>query len=126
MARNEDDAERLLSLLEPQADATLPAGWLSGKPSDMAIGPPVVEYRTAQRGNRVLKIMTDESRKLVRGAATKWPVLDRNSPLAEEIWAQHAVSCMEMQRGLVPPKIINTAQPAGDGGMTSHILVVRR
>jgi hypothetical protein len=130
MAQNDDDAERLLSLLiEGDTASDLEPGWKYNRPMSMLITAPVVEYQTVQRGNKVVKVLTPESRKLLKAYdSMRWPVLDTRDPeLASSIWQQHAVACMEYQRGLVPAKSAAPAEPTNDGGMTSRpIRIIRR
>jgi hypothetical protein len=94
MAQDNEQSERLLNLLEPQQDASLPPGWVHGRLADMAIGPPVADMKAVRKGNRIISVPTPESVKLARAAATiRWPVLDLRSPEeAERIWSQHALA----------------------------------
>src|SRR5690348_7992670 len=91
MAHDEqNDDERLLNLLEPQADASLPPGCVWDHPF-WAV--PVVEYRTAKRGNRLMKVMTDESRKRVLAwSSIKWTRFKHNDPDAIDAWQANALA----------------------------------
>ena len=111
---NENDDERLLNLLEPQADATLPPGYRWGRLADAGIGPPVAELRTVRRGNRIVTIPTAESLRIARAWETiRWPILDRSSPLAVDIWQEHAAQCLERQRELSTPSQNAEVKQAG-------------
>jgi hypothetical protein len=131
MQNDQDDAERLLSLLEPDAagDTSLPPCYRWGKLSDMAVAGPVPEMKSAKRGNRIVSVPTFESVKTARAAATiRWPILDRNHPEgAEQIWQAHAVECMERQRELAAKPSVTMAKPAGDDSLSSRpIRIIRR
>jgi hypothetical protein len=115
-----NELDSLLAALEPEAaSAGLPAGWRMEKLMSAVIGPPCVEYVTQQKGNKVQKVLTAESRKLLQTYRTmKWPVLDlRSAEEAERIFSEHALAVHAEQdrlRQKNAPKV-NTAAPEYSG-----------
>jgi hypothetical protein len=117
----------LQALEEPQADATLPPGWKWGRLADAGIAGPIATMKMVKQRNTLVSVPTPESVRLAREVKTlRWPVLDTRDPDAVGIWQQHALAVQEYQRSLKPAPRVTMAEPAGDGGMTSRILVVRR
>ena len=121
MAQNPD--ERLLSLLEPQADVTLPKGWTWGKPAHMAIAGPAVKINSVRRGGKMVLVPDPESLKRAKAfASMRWPVLDRTQPEAAlEIWQAHSLEVHAAQEKLRAPKV-KAAAPAPERPMPIRII----
>ena len=124
MAEND---ERLLSLIEPQADASMPKGFISGRLADAGIGLPIVEVVAARRGNKIVSVPAPQSLKVMRAAETlRWPVIER-SPDGEIAWAamsEEVHAEQERMRAAMAPKTA-TARPDSDAAISSRPMVRR-
>ena len=128
MAQTDD--ERLLGLLEPKADAPLPAGYRWGRLADAGIFGPLAEFKSVRRGGRVVKLPTPESIAAQRYYETlRFPVIDRNSPDAVAAWEALAAQTVEYHKSLKQQPSEATAEPESKGDdapVSSRKFVVRR
>jgi hypothetical protein len=123
----QSDAERLLGILEPQADPELPQGYKLAKLREAGIFGPMVSHKYATRGKKRIDLnATENARKIAEWDRQRITIIDRDSPFALDAWLLEAERVQAYQRSIEPHKLNDTAERDSDAAITSRTVAIRR
>jgi hypothetical protein len=117
------ELDSLLNALEGEAASGdgCSEGYVLASLQHAGIGRPVPVFATVKIKNKYVKRETAESLKaLAAWKATKIPVIDRNSPLAAQLWEQRSIALheeYERSRLANAPKVAPTPKEAAPFSM---------